>query len=74
MYTPAVTIERADRSRADHRVGQPDIERNLCGLAGRADKEQDADRGRGAAKQVGIVAKLDEVQRPDAVRTRHQCG
>src|ERR1035437_4529050 len=69
MYTPAVTIVAAWIS-ALTGVGPPYVERNLRRLAGRADEKQEAGCGGcGAAKQSSVLAKLDEVQRPDAVRT-----
>jgi hypothetical protein len=37
--------QRGDRRRAFHRVGQPDVERELRALAHRADEEADADDG-----------------------------
>ena len=36
--------ERGDRRRAGHRVGQPDVERDLRALAGAAEEEEEADR------------------------------
>ncbi len=37
--------ERGDRRGAFHRVGQPDVERDLRGLAGGAEDEQEGDGG-----------------------------
>ncbi len=45
--------ERRDRSGAFHRVGQPDVERNLRGLAGRADEQQQGDRGHDTEGRLG---------------------
>ena len=39
--------QRRDRRRAGHRVGQPDVQRDLRRLAGGADEQQDADEARG---------------------------
>ena len=41
--------ERGDRRGAFHGVGQPDVERDLRGLAGGADEQQQADGGEEAA-------------------------
>ena len=62
MYTPAVTIVAAwmsarHRRRALHRVGQPDEQRNLRGLTGRADEQQQGNQRkraeRGLRRQPG---------------------
>ena len=68
--------QRGNRRRPGHRVGEPDIERDLRALAGRADEQADADQGqhrqaeerhraepaRHAARLVGdLVAQLAEL-------------
>ena len=45
--------ERGDRRGAFHRVGQPDKQRNLRGLARGADKEQQRNDGYGAERLLG---------------------
>ena len=44
--------QRGDRGRAFHRVGQPGLQRELAGLAARAEQQQQPDRGDGAAGQL----------------------
>ncbi len=46
--------ERGDRRGAFHRVGQPDVERNLRGLAGGAEDQQQRDGGEEAALPLGM--------------------
>ena len=61
--------ERADRRRAFHCIGQPDVERYLRGLARCPDEEEKRNERRCAARnKVGVFLKLAEVERPDAVR------
>ena len=50
--------QRADGRRAFHRVGQPDVQRKLRGLAHRAAEDQQASEGRCAAEQSGIRCEL----------------
>ena len=46
--------QRGDRRRAGHRVGQPDVERDLGRLAGAAEEEEQGDRGyQRAARRAG---------------------
>ena len=67
--------ERGDRRRAFHRVRQPDVQRNLRRLAGRADEQQQRDRARpcrtpspGASDAAG-ARDLLEVERAERART-----
>ena len=48
--------ERGDRRGAFHGVGEPDVERDLRGLAGGAEDEQEGDGGEEAAVQSGAGA------------------
>ena len=50
--------QRRDRRRTLHRVRQPDVERNLRALAGRADEQQQADR-----RQHAEMRRLDRHRR-----------
>ena len=58
--------QRGDGRGAGHGVGQPDVERDLCGLAARADHQQDADqreqthwRGRRMLEHIGEIEGLE---------------
>ena len=55
--------QRRDRRRARHRIGQPDVQRNLRRLAGRADEQQDADQARRHGGNGGPLmnARIDRV-------------
>ena len=58
--------ERRDRGRALHRVGQPDVQRELRALAHRADEEQQRDRGDRRLREVRRRGVGDAVvERPD---------
>ena len=58
--------ERADRGRALHRVGQPDVERELGGLADRAGEEEQRDeRDRALVERPDPLEDLVEAQRPE---------
>ena len=46
--------ERGDGRGAFHRVGEPDVERNLRGLAGGSENEQQSDGGEEAAMPAGV--------------------
>ena len=63
--------ERRHRCRALHGVGEPHVERQLRGLAARAEEEQEHDRRRGAGRQqAGVGAAL---RRSRGSRTRRRC-
>ncbi len=49
--------ERGDRRGAFHRVGQPDVERKLRALAGRAQQQAEADGGEHAALPSRVCAR-----------------
>jgi hypothetical protein len=51
-----------DRGRAGHRVGQPDVQRQLRRLAHRADEEQHADDGGGGGELAVVVGRHRLVQ------------
>ena len=55
--------ERGDRRRAGHGVGEPDVERELGGLAEEAAHEQGADGDGDALGGGGVVLERGEVQR-----------
>ena len=64
--------QRRDRRRAGHRVGQPDVERDLRRLAGGADEQQDADEARrdrgqrrGAMNAALIAVHVERAERSD---------
>ncbi len=59
--------QRRNRRRAGHGVGQPHVERNLRRLAGGADEQEQRRHRRDRRRdQLGVRAKLGELQRPRA--------
>ena len=66
--------QRRDRRRAFHRVRQPDVERNLRRLAGRADEQQQRDQRDRAERRLRARARatgardLLEVERAERAR------
>ncbi len=65
--------QRADRGRAGHGVGKPDVERNLGRFARRADQQQQRDRRDPARRGVygqrlGLRKHLAEVERAEVNR------
>ncbi len=70
--------EGRDRGRAFHRVGKPDVERNLRGLAGGADEQQKPDRRENAEADLGSLEPrghslhhLVEVHRSEVKKDEH---
>ena len=63
--------ERGDRRRARHRVGQPDVQRYLSGLARRADEEEDCDRSDAAREDHTPRERLDRHRADCLKRARH---
>ena len=66
--------QRGDRRRAFHRVGQPDVERNLRRLAGGADEQQQRDErqraeGVSGAQRRRPARDVLEIERAEVVRT-----
>ncbi len=59
--------QRGHGRRAFHRVRQPDIQRNLRGLAGGSDEQQQRNRGKEAAVQCRLI-----VQRVEDLRERQR--
>ena len=66
--------EGRDRGRALHGVGEPDVERDLRGLARCADEQQQRDRGRHADAQqpVGLAEHDTEVERAEGGEDQHE--
>ncbi len=53
--------ERADGRGAFHRIGQPDVQRDLPGFAGRTAEDEDADsRGEAEAEDGGAGGEMGE--------------
>ncbi len=74
MYTPAVTmvaawIKRRNRRGAFHRIGQPDIERKLRGLAAGSDEQQQRGGGQHGIADGEVSAADERVDVGEAERT-----